>query len=49
VHRDKEISLAKKRTPEFGHADRVEHGGDDRYGKDADRESGGPRYLLSRG
>jgi hypothetical protein len=26
--------------------DRIRHGGDDGYGKDADRKTGGPRYLL---
>ena len=42
AHDDKEISIGKKRTPEFGHHDRIRHGGDDSYGKDADRKIGGP-------
>jgi hypothetical protein len=45
AHDDKEISIGKKRTPEFRHRDRIRHGGDDSYGKDADRETGGPRYA----
>jgi hypothetical protein len=45
-HDNKEISIGKKRTPEFRHRDRIRHGGDNSYGKDADRKSGGPRYLL---
>jgi hypothetical protein len=44
AHSDKE--MGKKRTPEFRHRDRTRHGGDDSYGKDADRKSGGPRYPL---
>jgi len=47
AHDDKEISIGKKRTPEFRHRDRIRHGGDNNYGKDADRKIGGPRYLLS--
>jgi len=39
-------SIGKKRTPEFRHRDRIRQGGDSRYGKDADRKIGGPRYLL---
>jgi len=46
AHGDKGISIGKKRTPEFRHRDRIRHGGDDGHGKDADRETGGPRYLL---
>ena len=46
AHDDKEISIGKKRTPEFRHRDRIRHGGDNNYGKDADRKIGGPRYLL---
>jgi len=46
AHDDKEISMGKKRTPEFRHRDRIRHGSDHRYGKDADRKIGGPRYLL---
>jgi hypothetical protein len=46
AHGDKEISIGKKRTPEFRHRDRIRHGGDDSDGKDADRKTGGPRYLL---
>ena len=46
VHGDKEVSIGKKRTPEFRHRDRIRHGGDNSYGKDADRKIGGPRYLL---
>jgi hypothetical protein len=46
AHDDKEISIGKKRTPEFRHRDRIRHGGDNGYGKDADRKTGGPRYLL---
>jgi hypothetical protein len=44
AHGDKEIG--KKRTPEFRRRDRVRHGGDNRYGEDADRKIGAPRYLL---
>jgi hypothetical protein len=47
AHNDKEISIGKKRTPEFRHGDRIRHGGDHSYGKDADRKIGGLRYLLS--
>ena len=46
AHDDKEISIGKKRTPEFRHRDRIRHRGDNSYGKDADRKIGGPRYLL---
>jgi hypothetical protein len=46
AHDDKEISIGKKSTPDFRHRDRIRHGGDNGYGKDADRETGGPRYLL---
>jgi hypothetical protein len=46
AHDDKGISMGKKRTAEFRHRDRLRHGGDDSYGKDADRKIGGPRYLL---
>ena len=45
AHGDKEIG--KKRTPEFRHRDRIRHGYDDSYGRDADRKIGGPRYLLA--
>jgi hypothetical protein len=48
AHDDKEISIEKKRAPEFRHRDRIRHGGDDSYGKDADRKIGSPRYLLWR-
>ena len=44
AHDDKENG--KKSTPEFRHRDRIRHGGDDSYGKDADRKGGGSRYLL---
>jgi len=44
AHDDKEIG--KKRTAQFRHRDRIRHGGDDGHGKDADRKTGGPRYLL---
>ena len=47
VHGDKEISIVKKRRPGFRHRDRIRHGGDNRYGEDADRKIGGPRYLLA--
>jgi len=46
AHDDKERSIGKKRTPEFRHRDRIRHSGDHNYGKDADREIGGPHYLL---
>jgi len=46
AHDDKEISLGKKKTPEFRRRDRIRRGGDDSYGKDADCKTGGPRYLL---
>ena len=46
AHDDKEISIGRKRTLEFQHRDRTRHGGDNSYGKDADRKVGGPRYLL---
>ena len=49
AHGDKEISIGKKRTPEFRHRDRIRHGGDDSDGKDADRKCVGPRYELRRG
>jgi hypothetical protein len=51
---DKEIG--KKKTPEprtrwyraeFRQRYKIRHGGDNSYGKDADRKIGGPRYLLS--
>jgi hypothetical protein len=56
AHDDKEVSIGKKRTPDFRHRDRIRHGGDDGHGKDADRkigpspegygpQGGGPRYL----
>jgi len=45
AHDDKEVSFGKKRTPEFRHRDRIRHGGDNGYGKDADRKTGGPRYA----
>ncbi len=48
AHDDKEITIEKKRTPEFRHRDRMGHGGDDSYGKDADCKIGGPHYLLYR-
>jgi hypothetical protein len=48
-HDDKEISIGKKRMPEVRHRDRIRHGGDDGYGRDADRKIGGPRYLLGMG
>jgi len=47
AHDDQETSIGKKSTPEFRHRDRIRHGGDNSYGKDADRRVGGPRYLLS--
>ena len=47
THDDKEILIGKKRTPEFRHRDRIRHGGDHSYGKDADRKIRGPRYLLN--
>ena len=34
------------RTPESRHRNRIRHRGDDGCGKDADRKSGGPHYLL---
>jgi hypothetical protein len=46
AHDDKEISMGKKRTPEFRQRHRIRHGGDKSFGKDADRKIGGPRYLL---
>jgi hypothetical protein len=46
AHDDKEISIGKKRTSEFRHRERTRHGGDNSYGKDADRKIGSPRYLL---
>jgi hypothetical protein len=45
AHDDKE--MGKKRTPEFRHRDRIRRGGDNGHGRDADRKTGGPRYLLS--
>ena len=54
AHGDKETG--EKRTPEpgtvwywaeFRHRDRMRHGGDNGYGKDANRKIGGPRYLLA--
>ena len=47
AHDDKEISIEKKRTPEFRLRDSIRHGGDHSYGKDADRKTGGPCYLLA--
>jgi hypothetical protein len=46
AHDDKEISMGKKRPPEFPHRGRIRRGGDNSYGRDADRKTGGPRYLL---
>jgi hypothetical protein len=57
AHDDNEIAVGKKRTPDFRHRDRIRHGGDDGYGKDADRkigpppegygpQGGGPRFLA---
>ena len=43
---DGDKESGKKSTPEFRHHDRIRHGGDEGYGKDADRKTGGPRYLL---
>jgi hypothetical protein len=48
AHSDKEISIGKKRTPEFRHRDRIRHGGDNGYGKDADRKTGVPPYTLQK-
>jgi hypothetical protein len=45
-HGDKETSVGKKSTPEFRRRDRICHGRDDGWGKDADRNVDGPRYLL---
>jgi hypothetical protein len=45
----KELSIGKKGTPGFRHRDRIRRAGDNSYGKDADRTTGGPRYLLSSG
>jgi len=39
AHGDKEISVGRKGTPEFPHRDRIQHGGDDGYGKDAARKT----------
>ena len=36
AHDNKEISIGKKRTPEFRHRARIRHDGDNGYGKDAD-------------
>jgi len=44
AHGDKEIG--KKRTPEFRHRDRIRHGGDDGWGQETDRKTGGPCSLL---
>jgi hypothetical protein len=46
AHHGKEASIGKKTTPEFRHRDRMQDGGEDGWGKDADHKSGGPRYLL---
>ena len=46
AHGDGETSVGKKRTPELRHRDRTQHAGNDGYGKDADRKTGRPRYLL---
>jgi hypothetical protein len=41
------IIVLDKRTPGFRHRDRIRHGADDGYGKDADpARRDGPRYLL---
>ena len=45
AHDDKEISIGRKKTPEFRHRDRIWHGSDDGYRKDADRKTGGLRLL----
>ena len=47
AHDDKEISIGKKRTPEFRHRHSIRHGGDNRYGEDADRKGGGATGLLA--
>ena len=44
AHGDKEIG--KKRTPEVRHRHTIRRGGDDGHGRDADRKTGGPRYLV---
>jgi hypothetical protein len=44
AHGEREIGT--KRTPEFRRRNRIQHGGDGGYGKDADRRTGGPRYWL---
>jgi hypothetical protein len=35
-------------TPQLRQRDRIQDGGEDGWGKDADRKTGGPRYPLSR-
>ena len=45
AHDDKEVSIGEKRAPELRHRDRIRQGGDNSYGKDADRKTGGPRYT----
>jgi len=47
AHSGRETSIIEKRRPEFRHCDRIQDGGGDGWGKDADRKTGGPRYLLS--
>ena len=47
AHDDKEISIGKKRTPEFRHRDRIRHGGDDGHGQDADPSADGRSALLA--
>jgi hypothetical protein len=46
AHRDRETSVIEKRTPEFRLRDRIQKGGDDGCGKEADHESGGLRLLI---
>ena len=53
AHDDKEIGKKRKPEPrtrwyraEFRHRDRIRHGGDNGYGKDADRKTAGSRYPL---
>jgi len=57
-HADKEISIGGKKDAGVSVRrstdpatdgltdDRIRQGGDDGHGKDADRKTGGPRYLL---
>jgi hypothetical protein len=45
AHGDKEESIARKTPAQLRHGDRIPRGGDVGSGKDADRETGGPRLF----